>query len=223
MKGKKIHFAGIGGVGMAGLAVLLKAEGHEVSGCDLHASPRTRWLASLGIPVTVGHDPAHVADADEVVFTPAVRRDNPEFAAALAREAAGACRVRYRGEVLAELVSARESIAVCGSHGKTTTSTFIARLLLALGESVSWATGGETGAFPVAPFYAIDYGLAQVLALAYCRWMHEDPRGAWQSYLTFLRASGSHSFPEAIEAAGLESPFAPAGLNKLMDWLQSRL
>ena len=150
MKGKKIHFAGIGGVGMAGLAVLLKAEGYEVSGCDLHASPRTRWLASLGIPVTVGHDPAHVADADEVVFTPAVRRDNPEFAAALAREAAGACRVRYRGEVLAELVSARESIAVCGSHGKTTTSTFIARLLLALGESVSWAIGGETGAFPVA-------------------------------------------------------------------------
>ena len=150
MKGKKIHFAGVGGVGMAGLAVLLKAEGHEVSGCDLHASPRTRWLASLGIPVTVGHDPAHVADADEVVFTPAVRRDNPEFAAALAREAAGACRVRYRGEVLAELVSARESIAVCGSHGKTTTSTFIARLLLALGESVSWAIGGETGAFPVA-------------------------------------------------------------------------
>ena len=150
MKGKKIHFAGIGGVGMAGLAVLLKAEGHEVSGCDLHASPRTRWLASLGIPVTVGHDPAHVADADEVVFTPAVRRDNPEFAAALALEAAGACRVRYRGEVLAELVSARESIAVCGSHGKTTTSTFIARLLLALGESVSWAIGGETGAFPVA-------------------------------------------------------------------------
>lgn len=150
MNGKKIHFAGIGGVGMAGLAVLLKAEGHEVSGCDLHASPRTRWLASLGIPVTVGHDPAHVAYADEVVFTPAVRRDNPEFAAALAREAAGACRVRYRGEVLAELVSARESIAVCGSHGKTTTSTFIARLLLALGESVSWAIGGETGAFPVA-------------------------------------------------------------------------
>ena len=73
------------------------------------------------------------------------------------------------------------------------------------------------------PFYAIDYGLAQVLALQYCRWMHEDPDGAWQSYLTFLRSSGSSNFPEAIRAAGLESPFAEAGLNKLMDWLQSRL
>ena len=73
------------------------------------------------------------------------------------------------------------------------------------------------------PFYAIDYGLAQVLALQYCRWMHEDPDGAWQSYLTFLRASGSRSFPEAIREAGLENPFAEGGLNKLMDWLQSRL
>ena len=143
MSGKKIHFMGIGGVGMAGLAVLLKAEGHAVDGCDLHDTPRTRWLASLGIPVATGHDPAHVAEADVTVVTPAVRSDNPEFLAA-------AKAVRYRGEVLAELVGSRESIAVCGSHGKTTTATFITRLLLALGERVSWAIGGETGDFPVA-------------------------------------------------------------------------
>ena len=143
MSGKKIHFIGIGGVGMAGLAVLLKAEGHAVSGCDLHASPRTRWLASEGIPVAVGHDPAHVADADMVVVTPAVHADSPELVAA-------AGRTRYRGEVLAELVGARESVAVCGSHGKTTTATYVAKLLRALGEDVAWAIGGETGSFPVA-------------------------------------------------------------------------
>ncbi len=142
MSGKKIHFIGIGGVGMAGLAVLLKADGNEVSGCDLYASPRTDWLQSLGIPVALGHEPRHVAESDEVIVTPAVHTDNPEFLAAR--------RTRYRGEVLAEIVSSRDAIAVCGSHGKTTTSTYIAKLLRALGEDVAWAIGGETGSFPVA-------------------------------------------------------------------------
>ena len=73
------------------------------------------------------------------------------------------------------------------------------------------------------PFYAIDYALAQVCALQYCRWIEEDHDGAWQSYLTFCRASGSRNFPEAIEAAGLESPFAETGLKNLMNWLQTRL
>ena len=138
----KIHLIGIGGVGMAGLAVLLKARGHEVSGCDLKATPRTRWLESQGIPVFVGHSPDHLKDADEVIVTPAVARDNPERQACV--------NPRFRGEVLAELVSSTDGIAVCGSHGKTTTATWIAKLLQALGESVSWCIGGETGAFPVA-------------------------------------------------------------------------
>ena len=128
---------------MAGLAVLLKARGHDVTGCDLHPSPRTRWLERQGIAVDCGHDARHAAAADVVVVTPAVHADNPEFIAA-------AGKIRYRGEVLAELAGARESIAVCGAHGKTTTATFIAKLLLALGEKVSWAIGGETGDFPVA-------------------------------------------------------------------------
>ena len=143
MSGKKIHFIGIGGVGMAALAVLLKARGDTVTGCDLHPSPRTRWLERQGIPVDFGHDARHVAAADVVVVTPAVHADNPEFVAAQGK-------IRYRGEVLAELVGARASIAVCGAHGKTTTATFIAKLLRALGEKVSWAIGGETGDFPVA-------------------------------------------------------------------------
>ena len=142
MKPVKIHLIGIGGVGKAGLAVLLKARGHEVSGCDLKATPRTRWLESQGIPVFVGHSPDHLKDADEVIVTPAVARDNPERQACV--------NPRFRGEVLAELVNSTDGIAVCGSHGKTTTATWIAKLLQALGESVSWCIGGETGAFPVA-------------------------------------------------------------------------
>ena len=149
----KIHFTGIGGVGMAGLAVLMKARGHEVTGCDVHASARTRWLEAQGIRVFIGHDPAHVADADLVVVTPAVHPDEPELVAALSRTGCAsrpACLVRFRGELLADLVNESDSIAVCGTHGKTTTSTWIAKLLLALGEDVTWCIGGETGDFPVA-------------------------------------------------------------------------
>ncbi|MGN0832695.1 MAG: Mur ligase domain-containing protein [Kiritimatiellia bacterium] len=142
MRGKRIHLVGIGGVGMAGLAVLLKARGHAVSGCDLKPTARTRWLEAQGIPVAFGHSPDHVRNADETIVTPAVRADHPELLAAAV--------VRRRGEVLAELVSASDGIAVCGSHGKTTTATWIAKLLRALGEDVSWCIGGETGDFPVA-------------------------------------------------------------------------
>ena len=142
MRPVRIHLIGVGGVGMAGLAVLLKAQGHEVSGCDLKATPRTRWLEEQGIPVFIGHSPDHLKDVDEVIVTPAVGRDNPERRAC--------ANPRFRGEVLAELVNASDGIAVCGSHGKTTTATWIAKLLQALGESVSWCIGGETGSFPVA-------------------------------------------------------------------------
>ena len=140
---RRIHLIGVGGVGMAALAALLKSRGNEVSGCDLKATPRTRWLESLGIHVSLGHDPAHLRDADMVVVTPAVSADEPERLAAK-----GAC---LRGEVLAEIVSNHpDSIAVCGSHGKTTTATWTAKLLKALGEDPSWVIGGETGDFPVA-------------------------------------------------------------------------
>ena len=130
---------------MAALAVLLKDAGFEVDGCDLHGGARVDWLRSQGIPVSVGHNADHAAGADIVIATPAVPRDNPEFAAAWA-----AGKIRWRGDVLAELVGGRDSIAVCGSHGKTTTATFTAKLLRALGEDAAWAIGGETGDFPVA-------------------------------------------------------------------------
>ena len=142
MAQRKIHLVGIGGVGMAGLAVLLKAQGHDVSGCDLASTSRTGWLVRQGIRFFEGHSPEHVCGADEVIVTPAVPAENPERRAAAV--------VRLRGEALAELAASRETIAVCGSHGKTTTSTWIAKLLRALGEDPAWCIGGETGDFPVA-------------------------------------------------------------------------
>lgn len=128
---------------MAALAVLLKNRGHSVTGCDLKPTPRTRWLESEGVPVSFGHSAAHVSGTDLVIVTPAVDRDNPEVVAS-------AGRMMFRGEALAKIVGDCDSVAVCGSHGKTTTSTFTAKLLIALGENVEWAIGGETGDFPVA-------------------------------------------------------------------------
>ena len=146
MSARKVHFVGAGGVGMAALAWLLKERGEDVSGCDVHDSPRLRWLASQGVRTSAGHDPSHVADADAVVATPAADPELDELAEARRR----GIPVRSRGEVLAEIVSSCDSVAVCGSHGKTTTATFTAKLLAALGENVAWAIGGETGTFPVA-------------------------------------------------------------------------
>ena len=98
---KKYHFTGIGGVGMAGVAFLLKKAGHDVSGCDIGRTPRTQWLERNGIPVETGHSSTHVTpDLDVCVFTPAVPKDSPEY---LAAKGSG-CSVRYRGEVLAGAV-----------------------------------------------------------------------------------------------------------------------
>ncbi len=137
---------GIGGVGMAGVAFLLKQAGYVVSGCDKYATDRTRWLEAHGIPVSTGHSPSHLDGVDELIVTPAVPKQAPELAAAHERGLV----VRHRGEVLADLVNATFGIAICGTHGKTTTSTFTTKLLRALGEDPSWCIGGETGAMPVA-------------------------------------------------------------------------
>jgi len=133
---------------MAGVAFLLKRRGFPVTGCDKYATARTRWLEENGIPVATGHSPAHLAGIDELIVTPAVPESDPELSAA--KGLSPQLRIRYRGEVLAELVNASDGIAVCGTHGKTTTATFTARLLRALGTDPSWCIGGETGAMPVA-------------------------------------------------------------------------
>lgn len=136
-----IHFLGIGGVGMAGVAMLFSSRGAKVSGCDLYPSTRTGWLESQGISFVRGHSPDHMtSDVSALIVTPAVQPSNPEILAAKERNIP----VRFRGEALAEIVNESDSIAVCGTHGKTTTSTFIACLFKNLGLDPSWCIGGES-------------------------------------------------------------------------------
>lgn len=138
-----MHLAGICGVGMAGLALLLKARGFRVSGCDLMVNRLAGWLRDRGIPVTERHSPDHVAaDVDWVIRSAAVPDSSAELSAALAR----GLPVFKRGEVLPALLNDTPSIAVAGTHGKTTTSSFIAQLLTRTGLAPSFCIGGEVEA-----------------------------------------------------------------------------
>jgi UDP-N-acetylmuramate--alanine ligase len=137
-----VHLAGICGIGMAGLAVHLAHRGLRVTGCDRSAdSSIAAWLRERGIPVTGGHDPAHIDDATEIlIFSPALPLSHPELEAARKRGVP----ILRRGEVLPLLLEGRRSIAVAGTHGKTSTSTFIAQVLRFAGETPGFCIGGES-------------------------------------------------------------------------------
>jgi UDP-N-acetylmuramate--L-alanine ligase/UDP-N-acetylenolpyruvoylglucosamine reductase len=137
--GGHVHLAGIGGIGMAGLAFHLKARGLAVSGCDAAAGSNTAWLEARGIPVSLGHDPSHAAGADWLIRSTAVPGGSPEVAAA----AAAGKPVLLRGEVLPALLPEAGSVVVAGTHGKTTTTAFLARLLQAAGRRPSFFVGGH--------------------------------------------------------------------------------
>ena len=133
-RGGRVHLVGAGGVGMAGLAFLLKARGCEVSGCDLRANRLTDWLRREGIEVALGHDPRHAERADWLVRSTAVPASHPELLRARER----GLPVFRRGEVLPALLEGRTGIAVAGSHGKTTTVAMIAQVL-----DCGYFVGGE--------------------------------------------------------------------------------
>ncbi|MBW2129141.1 MAG: UDP-N-acetylmuramate--L-alanine ligase [Deltaproteobacteria bacterium] len=124
-KAKHIHFVGIGGIGMSGIAELLLNLGYEVSGSDIKESSVTRRLGALGGRIYAGHRPEHIEGADVVVYSSAVRMDNPEVMEARER----AVPVIPRAEMLAELMRLKFGIAVAGAHGKTTTTTMVASIL----------------------------------------------------------------------------------------------
>ena len=124
-KVKDVHFVGIGGVGMSGIAEILLALGFNVSGSDLQESPTVVHLKSLGAQVHVGHRKEHLDKADVVVYSSAVSEDNPEVVAAKERRIP----VIARAEMLAELMRMQTSIAVAGMHGKTTTTSLIAAVM----------------------------------------------------------------------------------------------
>ena len=135
---KSIHFVGIGGIGMSGIAEILSNSGLSVSGCDLKPSAATELLASRGIAVSIGHDAAHVTGQDLVVVTSAVKSDHPELEAARIQ----GIRVMKRAEVLGAIVNRHRAVAVSGTHGKTTTSAMISVVLEEAGLDPTVLVGG---------------------------------------------------------------------------------
>ncbi len=138
-KVKRIHFVGIGGSGMSGIAEVLANQGYEVSGSDIAEGAAVRRLRGLGIAVAVGHEARHVAGADAVVTSSAVLPDNPEVVAA--REAH--VPVVPRAMMLAELMRFKQGIAVAGTHGKTTTTSLVAAVLNEAGLDPTCVIGGR--------------------------------------------------------------------------------
>jgi UDP-N-acetylmuramate--alanine ligase len=140
---RRVHFVGIGGAGMSGIAEVLVNQGFDVSGSDLQESPTTRRLQTLGATIFKGHDSSHVEQADVLVVSSAVSEENPEV------EAARDMRIPVvpRAEMLAELMRFRRGIAVAGTHGKTTTTSLTASLLAEAGLDPTFVIGGLVNAW----------------------------------------------------------------------------
>ncbi len=138
-----IHFVGIGGIGMSGIAQLLHVLGYDVQGSDMAEGANVARLREAGIRVAIGHDAANLREARVVVVSTAVARDNPEVVAARAR----LIPVVRRAEMLAELMRLRWSIAVGGTHGKTTTTSLVACVLEAAGLDPTVINGGIVNAY----------------------------------------------------------------------------
>jgi UDP-N-acetylmuramate--alanine ligase len=142
-KTKRIHFVGIGGIGMSGIAELLTNLGYKVSGSDAKRSELTDRLASLGVQVAIGHRAENVGEVDVIVFSSAIRPDNPELMVARTRRIT----IIPRAELLGELMRLRFGIAVAGAHGKTTTTSMIAFVLERAGLDPTAVIGGRLSAF----------------------------------------------------------------------------
>lgn len=136
---QRIHFVGIGGAGMSGIAEILQAQGYRVSGSDQSDSATLQRLASLGLRVQIGHAAEHIGDAQVVVTSTAVRADNPEVLAARARHIP----VVQRAVMLAELMRQQKGIAIAGTHGKTTTTSLVTDVLIEAGQDPSFVIGGK--------------------------------------------------------------------------------
>jgi UDP-N-acetylmuramate--alanine ligase len=140
---QRVHFVGIGGAGMSGIAEVLVNQGFQVSGSDLSESATTRRLRDLGADIYLEHNAAHIKGADVLVISSAVKADNPEISAA--RELR--IPVVPRAEMLAELMRFRRGIAVAGTHGKTTTTSLTASLLAEAGLDPTFVIGGLLNAW----------------------------------------------------------------------------
>lgn len=139
---RRVHFIGIGGVGMSGIAEVLHNLGYAVSGSDRANSATAQRLAGLGIDVRIGHEAAHIGDADVVVTSSAIRQDNPELVAARAQRIP----VIPRAEMLGELMRFRRGVAIAGTHGKTTTTSLVASVLAEANYDPTFVIGGQLNA-----------------------------------------------------------------------------
>jgi UDP-N-acetylmuramate--alanine ligase len=139
---KHIHFVGVGGAGMSGIAEILHNLGYTVSGSDQSDSTTARRLASLGIRVAIGHDAAHIEGAEAVVTSTAVKGDNPEVIAARSKRVP----VVPRAVMLAELMRLKQGIAIAGTHGKTTTTSLVTSVLAEAGVDPTFVIGGRLNA-----------------------------------------------------------------------------
>ncbi len=140
---KHVHFVGVGGIGMSGLAEILKNLEFEVSGSDLREGENTRALSGLGVRIDVGHQGDNVEGADVVVYSSAIRPENPE----LMRARELGTPVIPRAEMLAELMRVKHGVAIAGSHGKTTTTSLVATILRAADLDPTVVVGGRMASF----------------------------------------------------------------------------
>lgn len=136
---KQVHFIGIGGAGMSGIATVLQGLGHRVSGSDMKSSETTKRLTALGVQCYTGHRAEHLGAAEMVVVSTAIPETNPEFIAAREK----GLEVIHRGEMLARLMLRQKGIAVAGAHGKTTTTSMIAQTLEVNGLDPTIIIGGD--------------------------------------------------------------------------------
>jgi UDP-N-acetylmuramate--alanine ligase len=139
---RQVHFVGVGGIGMSGIAEILRSLDFDVSGSDLKASDVTRRLEGLGVRIDLGHKAENVRGADVVVISSAVKADNPEVLEARALQIP----VIARAEMLAELMRVKHGVAIAGSHGKTTTTSLVATVLRAAGLDPTVVVGGKVNA-----------------------------------------------------------------------------
>ncbi|PTR34864.1 UDP-N-acetylmuramate--L-alanine ligase [Luteibacter sp. OK325] len=139
---RRVHFIGVGGVGMSGIAEVLKNLGYSVSGSDRAPSQTTERLARLGVEVHIGHNAANIDGADVIVTSSAIRQDNPEIVAAQAARVP----MVPRAEMLGELMRFRRGIAIAGTHGKTTTTSLVASVLAEADYDPTFVIGGQLNA-----------------------------------------------------------------------------
>ena len=144
LKNKNLHFIGIGGIGMSGLAELLYRSGCFVTGSDLQEGPEVCRLKKLGLPIFIGHNPSHLSkETDIVVYSSAIKKDNIEIQEAKSRDLP----VIHRAEALAEMMRLKRGLVVAGSHGKTTSTAFLASIFSHAGKNPTVVAGGRLDLF----------------------------------------------------------------------------